>query len=147
MLKLSNFLVLVFAIIVSWGTHSLADNFEILLSDDERSIIVKAGKEELEIGIGENCDVISDGGNYGFTDCQSQIGDLEMSKVSAQLGSDGVGFSLDNGLTFGDLELGAGELQFAMMTGDQIANIVELPDVVGISKMIIFIYLLMSVQH
>ena len=131
MLKLSNFLVLVFAIIVSWGTHSLADNFEILLSDDERSIIVKAGKEELEIGIGENCDVISDGGNYGFTDCQSQIGDLEMSKVSAQLGSDGVGFSLDNGLTFGDLELGAGELQFAMMTGDQIANIVELPDVVG----------------
>ena len=59
MLKLSNFLVLVFAIIVSWGTHSLADSFEILLSDDERSIIVKAGKEELEIGIGENCDVIS----------------------------------------------------------------------------------------
>ena len=146
MLKLSNFLVLVFAIIVSWGTHSLADNFEILLSDDERSIIVKAGKEELEIGIGENCDVISDGGNYSFTDCQSQIGDLEMSKVSAQLGSDGVGFR-DNGLTFGDLELGAGELQFAMMTGDQIANIVELPDVVGDLKDDNFFYLLMSVQH
>ena len=74
--------------------------------------------------------MISDGGNYGYR-LQSQIGDLEMSKVSAQLGSDGVGFGLDNGLTFGDLELGAGELQFAMMTGDQIANIVELPDVVG----------------
>ena len=82
MLKLSNFSVCVFAIIVVWGTHSLADNFEILLADDERSIIVKTGKEELEIGIGENCDVISDGENYGFTDCQSQIGDLEMSKVS-----------------------------------------------------------------
>ena len=53
MLKLSNFLVLVFALIGSWGTYSLAANFEILLSDDERSIIVKAGKEELEIGIGE----------------------------------------------------------------------------------------------
>ena len=97
MLKLSNFSVFIFAIIVFWSTHSLADNFEILLSDDQRSIIVKNGKEELEIGIGENCDVISDGENYGFTDCQSQIGDLEMSKVSAQFGSDGVGFSLDNG--------------------------------------------------
>ena len=44
MLKLSNFSTC-FTIIV-WG-HSLADNFEILLSDDERSIIVKAEKKSL----------------------------------------------------------------------------------------------------
>ena len=50
MLKLSNFSVFIFAIIVFWSTHSLADNSEILLSDDQRSIIVKNGKEELEIG-------------------------------------------------------------------------------------------------
>ena len=124
----------IFFFFVFQSTLASASDFNIELSEDKRTFTITADKSEIEIGVTKDCDIKDDGGNYGFTNCQALIGDLTMPEVSAQIGQDGVGFSLDNGIEFGDLEFGAGELQFALMTGDQIDDVTELPDVIGTVK-------------
>lgn len=131
MSKLFYSLVTILISCVLMGQNAFADDFDISISDDNRTIIIEANGNELEIGVNEDCDIVNESNNFGFNSCAVVIGDLEMSEVSAQIGKDGVGFSIDNGLNFGSLELGAGELQFALMTGREIGDVTELPEVIG----------------
>ena len=110
-----------------------ASGFDVSFDDDDKIISVNSGNDEIVIKpVNDDCEIIDEDNNYGFSDCQITIGQLSMSSVSAQIGPDGVGFSLENGLSLGkDLQLEAGKLQLALMTGDQLADIVELPSLIG----------------
>ena len=111
-------------------------------------IIVSAGKEEIEIQpVNDDCEIIDEGNNYGFTNCQIKIGELSMSKVSAEIGAAGAGFSLEGGFDIAsDFELQAGRLQLALMTGEKLRDVVELPEFIGeLKDKSISTYSLMSV--
>ena len=76
-----------------------ASGFDVSFDDDDKIITVTAGNDEIVIKpVNDDCEIIDEDNNYGFSDCQITIGQLSMSSVSAQIGPDGVGFSLENGL-------------------------------------------------
>lgn len=118
---------------ILFSSTVVASGFDVSFDEKENIITVAAGKEEIEIQpINDDCEIIDDGDNYGFTNCQIKIGELSMSKVSAEIGADGVGFSLESGFDIAsDFKLEAGSLQLAFMTGDQLRDVVELPEFIG----------------
>ena len=83
---------------ILFSSTVVASGFDVSFDEKENIITVAAGKEEIEIQPkNDDCEIIDDGDNYGFTNCQFKIGELSMSKVSAEIGADGVGFSLESG--------------------------------------------------
>ena len=118
---------------IFFSSTAWASGFDVSFDEKENMIIVEAGKEEIKIQpVNDDCEIIDDSNNYGFKNCQIKIGELSMSKVSAEVGADGVGFSLDGGFDIAsDFKLKAGSLQLALMTGEQIGDVVELPEFIG----------------
>ena len=118
---------------IFFSSTAWASGFDVSFDEKENMIIVEAGKEEIKIQpVNDDCEIIDDSNNYGFKNCQIKIGELSMSKVSAEVGADGVGFSLDGGFDIAsDFKLKAGSLQLALMTGEQIDDVVELPEFIG----------------
>ena len=64
-------------------------------------------------------------------------GDLEignafsMSTVTATVGPNGGAFSTGAGFQLGKLSLTAGDLTFSLMPGEDLSELIELPDVIG----------------
>lgn len=118
---------------IFFSSTAWASGFDVSFDEKENVIIVAAGSEEIEIQfVNDDCDIIDDGDNYGFNNCQIKIGKLSMSKASAQIGADGVGFSLESGFDIAsDFKLKASSLQLALMTGDQLRDVVDLPEFIG----------------
>lgn len=118
---------------IFFSSTAWASGFDVSFDEKENMIIVEAGKEEIKIQpVNDDCEIIDDSNNYGFKNCQIKIGELSMSKVSAEVGADGVGFSLEGGFDIAsDFKLKAGSLQLALMTGEQIGDLVELPEFIG----------------
>ena len=118
---------------IFFSSTAWASGFDVSFDEKENIIIVAAGNEEIEIQfVNDDCDIIDDGDNYGFKDCQIKIGELSMSKVSAEVGADGVGFSLEGGFDIAsDFKLETGSLQLALMTGEQLRDVVDVPEFIG----------------
>jgi len=133
MLRKTLFSLLMALFQIFFSSTAWAGGFDVSFDEKENIIIVAAGNEEIEIKfVNDDCDIIDDGGNYGFNNCQIKIGQLSMSKASAQIGADGVGFSLESGFDIArNFKLKAGSLQLALMTGDQLRDVVDLPEFIG----------------
>ena len=118
---------------ILFSSTAWASEFDVSFDEEKNIIIVSAGKEEIEIQpVNDDCEIIDEGNNYGFTNCQIKIGELSMSKVSAEIGAAGAGFSLEGGFDIAsDFELQAGRLQLALMTGEKLRDVVELPEFIG----------------
>ena len=118
---------------ILFSSTAWASEFNVSFDKEKNIIIISAGKEEIEIRpVNDDCEIIDEGNNYGFKNCQIKIGELSMSKVSAEIGAEGAGFSLDGGFDIAsDFKLKAGSLQLALMTGEKLRDVVELPEFIG----------------
>ena len=121
-----------FYIIVFSGVNTtiLAEPFSLTLKDQGKTLEVSLGNTKLPLKASRAWEITQDD-TYVFE------GDLEignafsMSTVTATIGPNGGAFSTGAGFQLGKLSLTAGDLTFSLMPGEDLSELIELPDVIG----------------
>ena len=112
------------------STTILAEPFSLTLKDQGKTLEVSLGNTKLPLRASQAWEITQDD-TYAFE------GDLEignafsMSTVTATVGPNGGAFSTGAGFQLGNLSLTAGDLTFALMPGEDLSGLIELPDVIG----------------
>ena len=117
-------------IISGFNTAIIAEPFQLSLKNQGKVLEVSLGNTKLPLKASEAWNRMQDD-TYTF-EGDLEIGDaFSMTTVTATVGPDGGAFSTGAGFQLGNLSLTAGDLTFALMPGEDLSELIELPDVIG----------------
>ena len=127
-----NMLRIVFSILFVSGINTtvLANPFSLSLTNQGKTLELSLGDTKLPLKASKTWNKIKDE-TYTF-EGDLEIGDsFSMTTVTAIVGPDGGTFSTGAGLQLGTLSLTTGDLTFALMPGNGLSDLIELPDMIG----------------